>query len=248
MGIQFEANSAIDMLAINFSNLTHGTPTTATSSKYELRYNGGYRDVFEGHGFKYDKSDIPNGGTVEDFTEYKRSNELFEISGMSVSVKALVKAAFTADTTDDLLLIIKEMNGNDRVTGSNGNDTLFAAGGNDKINGRGGNDVLLSGPGVDTMTGGTGTDAFVFLEGFHSDLNSRDTITDFAHGDVIHLTNLGSGTFIGMSSFSGAAGEVRYTQEGGDTFIHGDFNGDTLADFSVRLKGVITLTQDDFAL
>lgn len=248
MGIKFTAGAAIDMLAINFSNLLDGTPTTATSSKYELRYSGGYRDVFEGDGFKYNSDGIPKGGTVEDFTEYKRSKELFEISDMSVSAKAIVKAAFTADTTDDLTLIINEMSGNDRVIGSNGNDTLFAAGGNDKINGRGGNDVILSGPGVDTMTGGTGTDAFVFLETVHSNASSRDTITDFEHGDVIHLTNLGSGTFIGMSAFSGAAGEVRYSQEAGDTFVHGDFNGDAVADFSVRLKGVITLTEDDFAL
>lgn len=246
MGIEFEASAAIDMLSINFSNLTVGTPSVSTGSKYELRYAGGYRDVFEGRGFKYDSDGIPKAGTVEDFTEYKRSKELFELSDMAISVKALVKAAFTADTTDDALLIIKAMSGADRLTGSNGNDTLFAAGGNDRINGRGGNDVILSGPGADTMTGGAGSDAFVFLEASHSNSSSRDVITDFTHSDTLHVANLGAGQFIGTSAFSGNAGEVRFSIEGRNTLVSGDFNGDGVADFSVRLNGVIALTADDF--
>lgn len=246
MGIKFEAGSAIDMLSLNFSNLLLGTPAKATSSKYELHYNNGYRDIFEGHGFKYDRDDIPKGGTVEEFTEYQRSKEIFEISGLSASVKSIVKAAFTDDMTDDGLIIIKAMRGNDRVSGSSGNDTLFGAGGNDRIDGGGGNDIILSGPGVDKMTGGSGGDAFVFLELSHSNNASQDVITDFTHADNLFLSNLGPGHFIGTAGFSGAAGEVRFAVEGNSTIVSGDFSGDGIADFSVRLNGAIALTDADF--
>lgn len=42
---------------------------------------------------------------------------------------------------------------------------------------------------------------------------------------------------IGSDAFSGSAGELRYEQVGGNTYVQGDTNRDGVADFMIRLHG-----------
>ncbi|WP_282959989.1 calcium-binding protein [Ciceribacter sp. L1K23] len=152
--------------------------------------------------------------------------------------------------------------GNDTLNGNAGNDTLLGGIGNDTMNGGSGNDRLTGGTGADTLTGGTGADRFVFTSLSDSTVSSsgRDTILDFSRsqGDKIDLSAIDASTkssgnqafsFIGeKSAFSGAAGELRYVNSGGDTFIYADVNGDKTSDFAIRIDANIDLVKGDFIL
>ena len=72
-------------------------------------------------------------------------------------------------------------------------------------------------------------------------------ITDFDGNDRIDLSAIDarSGTagnqaftFLGTSAFTGTAGQLHYSQVGGNTLVSGDTNGDQVADFAVQLSGV----------
>ncbi len=88
---------------------------------------------------------------------------------------------------------------------------------------------------------------------------TADVIHDFSHAeaDKIRLdlvdanTTLG-GTqdfaFIGTAAFTNVAGQLRYEQISGNTYVSGDTNGDGIADFMIRLDGLHTLGGGDFIL
>ncbi len=158
---------------------------------------------------------------------------------------------------DDLL---QGLGGVDTLDGGAGNDTLEGGTGNDNLAGGSGNDTLIGGAGRDVLTGGTDADIFAFFdEDFASLASSTDRIADFSRsdGDRIDLSALDAmmGTpenesfaFIGAAAFSGAAGELRCVQRNGFAVIQGDTNGDGLADFGIRVDGLIDLTAADFML
>ena len=150
--------------------------------------------------------------------------------------------------------------GNDRLHGLDGDDRLFGEAGADVLNGGGGADWLEGGAGRDQLRGGAGADRFAFRDGdLGAAMATADIIRDFgdAEGDRIRLdlvdANSTAGgdqnfTLIGNSSFSGAAGELRWQQINGDTYIQGDTNGDGMANFWIRVDGLHTLGSDDFIL
>ncbi|QRM35081.1 M10 family metallopeptidase C-terminal domain-containing protein [Microvirga sp. VF16] len=147
------------------------------------------------------------------------------------------------------------INGNsaaNRLNGGNGRDKIAGGSGNDTISGSGGSDRLY---------GGTGKDAFVFKSITDStvDSGSRDTIFDFskAQKDRIDLrgidadvTTAGNGAFIfiGSVAFSNKAGELRFDRAASDTYIHGDVDGDGVADLSIHLDDAVTLLKSYFIL
>jgi len=173
----------------------------------------------------------------------------------------------TGDSGDNVLTggaiaeIIKGLGGNDTLDGGGGNDTLYGGAGNDVLKGGDGNDLLRGDAGRDEAWGGFGADTFVFGKGSFSGVTATtcDVIHDFSHaeGDKIRLTAVDAKTgtttndafaFIGMTAFHHVAGELRYEQINGQTFVQGDTNGDGLADFWIHLDGLQTLTVSDFYL
>lgn len=122
----------------------------------------------------------------------------------------------------------------------------------DTINALGGDDTITGGNGADTLTGGTGVDRFRYTAEIQV---LGDIITDFKAGgelDRIDLSGIdangpgstnatrGNGTFsfIGTSSFSAnATGQLRYAQMGGNTYIEGSTDADTVAEFTLVLQG-----------
>lgn len=144
------------------------------------------------------------------------------------------------------------------IMGNAGLNDLSGLGGNDTIDGGAGADRIAGGTGLDTVTGGAGNDVFVFATG---DLSSRnpngaDVITDFAAGDRIDLSAIDANAvaageqafaFIGQSGFTGV-GQVRYEVSGGTTYVYGNVDADTAADFCIALTGVTTLSAGDFVL
>jgi Ca2+-binding RTX toxin-like protein len=159
--------------------------------------------------------------------------------------------------------------GDDFVNGGAGNDNVFGGGGNDNVqggdgadilNGHAGNDLIVGGPGNDLLVGGPGADRFLFNPGhLGAGLSATDRIKDFSHaqGDTIDLHNLDANssaggnqafTWIGGAAFSGTAGELRTEVVGNTTYVYGDTDGDSTADFALWLTGQIGLVADDFVL
>src|SRR5262249_24504228 len=145
-----------------------------------------------------------------------------------------------------------------------GNNTLSGAAGGDSISGGGGDDVIIGGTGTDTMTGGTGNDTFVYSAFNESGIGAgnSDVITDFegdgsAVGDIVDLSALDANavvtgnqafTFIGTAAFR-AAGQLRYSQVGGETIIQANTNANTSTiEFELHLAGNHNLTASDFIL
>jgi Ca2+-binding RTX toxin-like protein len=151
---------------------------------------------------------------------------------------------------------IKGGTGDDFIMGDEGDDYLFGQDGNDILLGGSGDDRLTGGPGNDKMTGGDGADRFGFLQ---VDLGGVDTIVDFSRfqGDTINLVNIdadaGKGgnqafNFIGTGAFTHHAGELHYVNDGFQTTLSGDVNGDAVADFTIILTGAPGLINTDFML
>jgi Ca2+-binding RTX toxin-like protein len=145
----------------------------------------------------------------------------------------------------------------DNVLDANaGANSLFGLGGNDVLNGREGDDTLSGGAGADRLAGGSGNDIFAF-DGGDSTAGSMDTILDFASGDKIDLAGVDANTadgtdqafsFVGTNAFTGTAGELRYEQTGGNTYVYGDTDGDGAADLAIMLLGSHALVGTDFTL
>jgi len=161
-------------------------------------------------------------------------------------------------------------NGVDRLYGGGGIDILVGGVGNDRLEGgldndtlSGGadNDLLIGDEGKDVLTGGTGTDRFYFRDGDFggATIGLADVITDFsvAQGDIIDLSQVDANTtlannqaftFRGTAAFTGA-GQIRYrTLSDGNTYIYGNTDADTTAEFVIRLDGAITLAAGNFTL
>ena len=160
--------------------------------------------------------------------------------------------------------------GEDVLLGGAGMDYLGGLSGNDRLEGGSAADTLLGGDGADTivggerqdvLTGGTGSDQFQFFSGDIEPASAQaDVITDFRHGagDRINLRGIDANTstadvddrfsFLGTGAFTGTAGELRYAVVDGNIFVQGDTNGDSLADFYIRVDDVSKLVTADFVL
>lgn len=162
----------------------------------------------------------------------------------------------TGNALDNLIL---GASGTDTLSGLDGNDEIRGQTGADTLSGGNGTDLLVGGSGVDVMTGGADDDTFRFSTSFESGLGANaDRITDFAPGtDIIDLAGADADittsgnqafAFIGNAAFSSTAGELRYFDDGTDTWVQADINGDGMADFEIALTGVLTLAGSDFIL
>jgi Ca2+-binding RTX toxin-like protein len=147
------------------------------------------------------------------------------------------------------------------VFGGDGADKILCGVENNVIDGGAGIDTLFGGIGADSLTGGTDADTFLFKVVGDSTVaaKGRDTIIDFSSAELdkidLHYIDANSSKsgnqrfhFIGTDTFDHVAGELRFKQAGGDTFVLGDVNGDGKADFQIRLDASVTLAATDFAL
>lgn len=157
-----------------------------------------------------------------------------------------------------------ELSGNDGANGlygRAGGDTLKGNAGDDLVKGEDGDDILWGGSGRDDLYGGGGADSFSFTTGDFAGLTDAtcDRIYDFsqAEADKISFNQMDANdmefgdqafSFIGDAAFGGIAGQLRSYQDGGNTYVQGDTNGDGVADFLIRLDGLHSLTSGDFIL
>ncbi|WP_146346115.1 calcium-binding protein [Phaeobacter marinintestinus] len=149
--------------------------------------------------------------------------------------------------------------GLDRLLGGADDDLLRGGAGNDALNGGADQDVLQGDLGRDTLTGGSEADVFRFLNVSDSTvaLGGRDIIGDFEDGvDLIDLSLIDAGlatgnqafTFIGTAAYSGAGGELRFTQSPNTTVLRADIDGDGQDDMAISIRGINALDATDFIL
>ena len=151
--------------------------------------------------------------------------------------------------------------GDDLLEGGAGNDRLYGGTGADKLYGGDGADLLRGEAGRDEAWGGAGADSFIFDDSHFGGATTAtcDVIHDFSAilGDKIglNLVDANSGligdqafSFIGTAAFGHVAGQLRYQQISGNTYVQGDTNGDAIADFFIRLDGLQTLNSAAFIL
>lgn len=145
--------------------------------------------------------------------------------------------------------------------GGVGDDLLLGGDGDDHLFGEAGNDTLEGGAGADTLMGGAGADVFRFRAGDLARSGPTDIIYGFsrAEGDKLDFSFFDANPatrardsfhFIGDSAFSGLAGELRVTTNGGGWTVQGDLDGDRVADFLLNVSPDQTLTPlaSDFLL
>ncbi|HMN86341.1 MAG TPA: hypothetical protein PKA74_10185, partial [Bauldia sp.] len=151
--------------------------------------------------------------------------------------------------------------GNDSFNGSGGvQGRVYGGTGTDTLVGGSKGDWLDGGSDRDVLTGGGGADRFHFTQSSHSAPGAtRDFITDFSRGqkDRIDIGDMAPFNFVfrGKQDFTGGGTpSVKYTQvnKAGTakdrTIVHGDANGDGVADFQIELRGLVSLQASDFVL
>jgi Ca2+-binding RTX toxin-like protein len=144
-----------------------------------------------------------------------------------------------------------ESDGSYRVAGGAAADTI--TGGQQ-------GDILIGRAGGDMLRGGGGNDLFRIDATGESNAAGRDQILDFASGDRIDLSRMDAivgtpaneaFTFIGNAAFGNHAGELRFENQSGNTWlIQGDTDGNGVADFevSVTIDDLHPITAADFIL
>lgn len=208
---------------------------------------------------------------VSDATDYAYENVAAGTdrvyASISHTLRANVEYLFLTGTGaidamgNDLANLIVGNDAANGLFGRDGNDKLFGRAGDDLLDGGTGNDWLEGGSGSDRTTGGGGADSFVFRAGdFGSAVPSgADQILDFSQSDgdrirldLVDADVLTAGdqafTFVGTAAFSNVAGELRYEQDGTNTYLSGDTDGDGVADFTIRLDGLHAVGSNDLIL
>jgi hypothetical protein len=160
------------------------------------------------------------------------------------------------DGNDTLTAVEGKLN----VDAGTGDDTVKGGAAADTINGSDGMDKIYGRGSADKLTGGADADTFVFALGDTGNTTkTADTILDFnvAQKDVLDLSSIDANsmkskdqafTFIGSADFHHKAGELRFDQVKGDTFVYGDLDGNGKSDFMIHLDGSIALKAGSFDL
>jgi Ca2+-binding RTX toxin-like protein len=220
-----------------------------------VTFNGTSITVFEGGTLANVESVTANLGSGGDVLVYESTT-----AGVTVNLALGTASGFSSIAEIES---VRSDAGADVLTGDSINNRLNGQGNNDTIDGGGGNDTLTGGLGADLLTGGTGDDTFLYLANAESGTTAatRDSITDFqgagvAGGDLINVNaidaNTGAGgnqnfTFIGNAAFS-AAGQLRFFQDGTNTFVEANTTGVTGAEFTIQVNGLHTFVAADFVL
>ena len=190
------------------------------------------------------------------FTDNDSDGGTFTYTGATTSPAGSDTATVTitrvASTTDPL-----QGNGLANILIDNDSaNTLNGFEGNDVLIGNGGADTLNGGAGVDLLQGGAGDDTFDFNSVSESPtLALADTILDFNTASAterIDLAGIFGGTlgFVAGQTTAAVANSVTWSQDASTntTIVRADVNGNTTADFVIKLSGLLTLTSGDFVL
>jgi len=119
-----------------------------------------------------------------------------------------------------------------------GIENVLGGYGNDRITGDATANVLEGGAGNDTLTGGAGNDTFVFRRAS----DGRDSITDFAAGDILAISATLSGPVVAGNGSTVTGRGVQAQTTNGVTSLFVDLDGVTGADLTIDLQGTYAAT------
>lgn len=249
--------ASIDVMGGDFGDIIYG------GSAADELFGGGGIDRLYGDG----GSDRLDGGVGADRMWGGAGDDTYVVNEVGDRVTELansgtdtVEAAIhytLSDTLESLTLI---GSGDLRGTGNALDNILTGNDGANVLLGGDGNDTLIGGLGVDRLTGGGGADTFVFRSVDDSRNAAYDLIIDFsrAQSDRIDLSGIDTDLDTASDqafSFEGGAfnvtgpdAQVIVTKTGSHALVQADLNGDQAADFSILVRGVITLGASDFVL
>jgi hypothetical protein len=198
---------------------------------------GGYELKFDSGGAKSLNFNLAGGAVTVELTVGATNVKVDVVNGTEVWTNATIDDV-SANVTEIHLLGIDKAD----LHGADSGQAMFAN------------------RGLNTFEGNGGADDFVFSKGTTGKTEKKaDIVADFtqADGDTIDLdawdaNSKQSGNqgfdFIGTAKFHGDAGELRFIQNNGDTWIQGDTNGDRKVDLLIKLDGAVTLVAGDFDL
>jgi Ca2+-binding RTX toxin-like protein len=197
-------------------------------------------------------SDTLDGGDGIDTVDYRGAgNPLSVTLGLNgADGSAFMYESVGAPPLLILLPATDTLRGVENVVGTDFNDFLT---GNEQVNGLtggDGNDTLRGGAGVDVIRGGANADTFVLLSIQDAPVlgASAEYYSDFseAEGDRIDLSAIDANvnvagdqafTAIGTAAFGNVAGQLRFNTK--VNVLEGDVDGNGIADFHVRLDGLL---------
>lgn len=231
---------------------------------FDVIHGGGGNDrIYGGEGadqlYGGDGNDLIYGGGQYDLIYGGNGNDVV-IGGGVVHGEAGNDILYGGGERD----IMSGGDGNDTLDGGNGADFLMGGAGSDTIYSGGDSsgdffytDELQGDGGKDFLYGDLGRDVFVYwgVSDSAPGAGARDVIYNFTQGadDIQLAMDANANTaeqedfiFIGTDAFSGEAGQLRYEVSNGNTFVTGDVNGDSVADFEMELVGEVSLTASDF--
>ena len=199
--------------------------------------------------------DVLDGGAGADVLDGEGGTDTLSYAGSAsgVAVNLASGTVSGGDAQGDTIASVEN------VLGSAQDDVLVGNGSANRLDGGAGADTLRGAGGADTLTGGAGDDTFQYSNATDSTGANPDRILDFSgnggDGDHLDLSGLGNDLiFIGTTTFSNSAGEVRSVQRGAATSSNTsddytdvlvDVDGDGTANVKVILAGLHSLTLDD---
>lgn len=157
--------------------------------------------------------------------------------------------------------VIHAGSGADTIYGGSGTSTVYGSTGGMTVIGGTGPMTIHTGTGQAVITCSTGQETLIFSPGHTGGMTlaTADVIQQFHAnpGNVIDLSafdallpagSSGHLSFIGNAAFDGGAGELRYTATATGVRLFADLNGDKLADFTLTLPKLSTISASDFIL
>jgi Ca2+-binding RTX toxin-like protein len=181
--------------------------------------------------------DVVDGGGGNDLliVDYSSDTGSFQVSGAIFTDFANTQVSFSGIERFDVRL-------------GSGTDNIVLGAGNDRIAGGGGGDQL---------DGGGGRDRFVYGSTSDSLAAAFDTLANFEDAlDRVDLSGIDARaaspddnafSFIGAGAFT-ASGQLRVFNDGINTFVEANVNGNLSAELTIRLTGVHTLDAASFFL
>jgi Ca2+-binding RTX toxin-like protein len=233
---------------------SYGDDLAGNGQRNVLRGEGG-ADELGGNG----GNDVLEGGAGNDYLDGDAGNDELR-GGDGTDTAEFVYVAPGASTGMVADLVAGTATGGDQV----GSDRLFSIENlrgsfyNDRLLGNAGANRLDGDYGTDELVGRGGADRFAYYYTGESKPEAPDLIRDFsrAQGDKIDLRGVDANeqttdneafTFVGQKQFT-AAGQVRFFQQDGDTFVQANTDGTSGAEMTIRLDPLVSLQATDFVL